>query len=113
MFHLKKLRKLYAVITILILLTFYSCHLSEVQLHGRWSNGEDQTIEFLYNNTFISKGMFGITTSGTYRVIDSTRISLEYKGILGITGPQIYSYSIRDNTLTLNNDLIVNTFYKD
>jgi len=101
-------------IFILILLIVFStgCKFSGMKILGKWSNSQNDWIEFFSDNNFISKSFFDIELSGTYSIVDDTRIKLEYEGIVGFVGPQIYTYYIEDDSLTLTSSVGYKTVYK-
>lgn len=68
-------------------------------LLGKWQAEDGSSMEFLRDGTVMVKAL--VTVAGTYTFIDNTRIKIEYQGLLGLAGPQVYEFKVQDGKLTL------------
>lgn len=68
-------------------------------LLGKWQAEDGSTMEFLRDGTVMVKAL--VTIAGKYTLPDKTRIKIEFQGLLGLGGPQIYEFKVQDGQLTL------------
>ncbi len=60
-------------------------------LVGKWQEvGGDETMEYFSDGTFRAKKDF-ISASGRYRYLDEHRLQVQFTGLLGLAGPQVYT----------------------
>ena len=78
-------------------------------LLGKWQAEDGSSMEFLRDGTVMVKAL--VTVAGTYTFIDNTRIKIEYQGLLGLAGPQIYEFKVQGGQLTLIDSNSIVTSY--
>ena len=92
------------IITLLIVATFIFGGCSSKKdiggsVVGTWQDTNGKTMQFFEDGTVTSKGL--ISATGKYSFPDSNHIKVEFQGIKGISGPQVYEYSFKDGNLEL------------
>ncbi|MHB1354991.1 MAG: hypothetical protein ACYCZF_03330 [Anaerolineae bacterium] len=78
-------------------------------LLGKWQAEDGSSIEFLRDGTVMVKTL--VTVAGKYSFIDDTRIKIEFEGLLGLAGPQIYTVRIDDGQLSMTDSNSIVTSY--
>jgi murein DD-endopeptidase MepM/ murein hydrolase activator NlpD len=80
---------------------------SNVNILGKWERYDTkyrgkETIKFWKDGTISSyHETFGFCITGNYKFINTNNVKIEFGGIWGITGPNIYEVSVSDNNLVL------------
>jgi len=86
------------VVMVVLVASAVSCS-PRSALIGKWQAEDGSTMEFLRDGTVMTKAM--ITITGKYSILDNMRIKVEYQGLLGLVGPQIFEIKVRGGQLTL------------
>lgn len=89
---------LLVAMVVILVISAVSCSPRSALL-GKWQTEDGSSMEFLRDGTVMVKAL--VTVAGTYTFIDNTRIKIEYQGLLGLAGPQVYEFKVQDGKLTL------------
>ena len=92
--------KLGSLIIIVILVGVLLTACSANRLVGSWVDSSNVTYTFYEDGRLVIGGLIPVT--GTYEVLDGTRVMLTLDGLFGLAGGTVYDYKISGNRLTLS-----------
>lgn len=78
-----------------------ACTSPQRAIVGRWQVVNSAEVwEFHQDGTLVVRGGV-VGSSGSYRFIDATHLRVDFGGLLGLAGPQVFEVRISGNRLTL------------